>query len=495
LIPAVARQRSAVVRLCALLLTIAAAACENSSTPSVAIGNGTEESGLSLKVSANPNNVLSAVALVTPEPGVVSVHVTYEDPSGTVQSTPELAVGTFAGVPSPVVVPILGLRAETRYVLQAASKTAAGATSRSPTVTFTTGPLPSGVVPFKVAAGGQASAGYTLLDRLPPMSSTAVDYLTIVDGQGTPVWYLGLPGNLVGDAKRNWDGTFTAAIADTAHAIPGLVPGPATFEQYDVLGNHIRTWTSPGSLATDGHEFLLQPNGDAVFFGLNERTMDLTAYGGHADATVVGNVLQRVTPDGQVTFSWDVFDHLSIAQMDPLVSRTDALVDFTHANAIDVTPDSNYLASMRHLSQVILIDSQTGDIVWKLGGKDGDFQFVNDPLNGFSLQHGAQLLADNHVLLFDNGNGHSPQQSRGVEYVLDFGAKTATLVWSSEDTPPFFSQAMGYVQRIDNGNTLICYAIPSHVQEVDANGQVLWDLSDPHPEVGIYRAYRIDSLY
>src|SRR5216683_2974310 len=71
----------------------------------------------------------------------------------------------------------------------------------------------------------------------------------------------------------------------------------------------------------------------------------------------------------------------------------------TPANAIDVTEDGHYLVSMRHLSQVIKIDSQSGDIIWKLGGVDGDFAFEADPLGGFSLQHAIRELPNGNTLI------------------------------------------------------------------------------------------------
>lgn len=57
------------------------------------------------------------------------------------------------------------------------------------------------------------------------------------------------------------------------------------------------------------------------------------------------------------------------------------------------------MVSMRHLSQVIKIDSQSGDIIWKLGGVDGDFAFEADPLGGFSLQHAIRELPNGNTLI------------------------------------------------------------------------------------------------
>jgi outer membrane protein assembly factor BamB len=169
-------------------------------------------------------------------------------------------------------------------------------------------------------------------------------------------------------------------------------------------------------------------------------------------------------------------------------------VDFTHANAIDVMADGSYLISLRNLSQILKIDSTTGDILWRLGGEDGQFTFVNDSLNGFSCQHAARELPNGDIILFDDGDGHSPPQSRAVEYALDTTAMTATLVWSAEDNPPIFAAYMGNAERLPNGNTLIAYGEALHIQEVNASGDVLWDVVDPNQDFGFFRAFRVPTL-
>jgi hypothetical protein len=240
------------------------------------------------------------------------------------------------------------------------------------------------------------------------------------------------------------------------------------------------------------------PNGDALIMAINYRVMDLSPWGGPQAGTVFGNVLQRLTPAGNVVFAWDFLDHLSIESTDRLILNQltpDSELDFTHANAIDVTADGNYLVSMRHLSQVIKIDSTTGDLIWKLGGIGSNFAFEGDPLGGFSFQHAARELPNGNILLFDNGNGHNPPQSRAVEYQLDLDRFVATLVWQFNPEPHLFGLAMGFTQRLSNGNTLITYGFLPRVQEVSPSGQVLWDLQAPAGTGWIYRAVHISSLY
>ena len=138
------------------------------------------------------------------------------------------------------------------------------------------------------------------------------------------------------------------------------------------------------------------------------------------------------------------------------------------------------------------IDSTSGQILWRLGGKHSDFTFPDDPLGGPSMQHGVRELPNGNLLMFDNGNEHTPPQSRAVEYALDVPGHVAHLVWSYAPQPAVFAGAMGFAQRLTTGDTLITYGTLGLVQQVNPLGEVTWQMQ---ASTGVYRATRIDSLY
>ncbi len=140
----------------------------------------------------------------------------------------------------------------------------------------------------------------------------------------------------------------------------------------------------------------------------------------------------------------------------------------------------------------------TGDVIWKLGGKQNDFSFLNEneanSPDYFSYQHNISVLPNGNLTLFDNGNQHSPQHSRAVEYKIDEVNKTADMVWEYRHTPDIYSMAMGSVQRLSNGNTLIGWGSagmngdPS-VVEVHPDKSIAFELTLPKGETS-YRAFR-----
>lgn len=446
-------------------------------------------------VRASPNNALSAILSANIRYGS-QAHVNYSAAGLPPDSTPDFQVA-----PGTVSLPVLGLLPETDYEMWITASGPDGSSSDGPPVRFRTGALPPNLPVFNVDQRGELEPGYTMVAWIglggQPLRQQAIPPV-IIDAAGRVVWYRQLQ-NWVTDWQEQPDGTYTAAVNNIqVPDLPDLGSSATLYFQLDRQGEILRTWSAVGGWLTDDHELRLLPNGDALLMSINQTTMDLRPWGGSSHGTVLGNILQRVDVDGQLLFSWNALDRLSIDATDPMVlgQLTEASpLDFTHGNAIDLAADGNYLVSMRHLSQIIKIDSQNGDIIWKLGGVDGDFAFEADPLGGFSFQHAIRELPNGNLLLFDNGNGHHPPQSRAVEYQLDLDRRVATLVWQFNPQPHLFGAAMGFTQRLSNGNTLITYGFLPRVQEVDASGQVLWDLRAPEGAGWIYRAIRISSLY
>jgi len=130
--------------------------------------------------------------------------------------------------------------------------------------------------------------------------------------------------------------------------------------------------------------------------------------------------------------------------------------------------------------------------------RDEIFTFLNDNAsnspNYFSFQHNIHVLPYGDITLFDNGNQHSPPYSRGVEYKIDEQNKTADLVWEYRHKPDIYSTAMGSVQRLSNGNTVIGWGYASltgspAVTEVHPDNSTALEMHIPLGLIS-YRAYK-----
>jgi len=342
-------------------------------------------------------------------------------------------------------------------------------------VTGGTVELPNISVTYSTAT----APGYLFLSNL-LWSQPSTPSLLILKNDGTPVFARNLPANGY-DFKPQPDGTLT--YYDDASG---------EFIVLDSSCTDIDTIGSGNGYLTDPHDLRILPNGHALLLGVDNEVVDMSQQiaGGSSAATVVGYVIQELDLQRNAVFQWRSWDHYNITDAQH-IDLTAVWIDYVHGNSLDVDTDGNILFSSRHLNEVTKIDRQTGDIIWRLGGAHNQFTFINDSI-GFSYQHAVRRIANGDITLFDNGDFHVPAFSRAVEYRLDEVNKTATLVWQYRETPDIEGFAMGYVQRMENGNTLIGWGAGNPtVTEVGPGGNKLYEMSFD-PGIYSYRAYRYD---
>ncbi|MGE5431387.1 MAG: aryl-sulfate sulfotransferase, partial [Syntrophomonadaceae bacterium] len=317
-------------------------------------------------------------------------------------------------------------------------------------------------------------------------SKTIGNYLLIYNNDGSISKYFKIPqsGSLFkveanGQLSYNLKGNNNRIIMDTS-----FVP--------------VDTLKCGNGYKTNGHDALLLPNGHAILIANDKQPVDMSVVvqGGDPNALVTGLVVQELDASDNVVFQWRSWDYLPITASYFDLTMSD--IDLLHTNALAVDKEGNILVSMRHLSSIVKINRETGNVDWILGGKLNQFTFINEhESNGptyFSYQHNIEVLPNSNITLFDDGTQHTPQYSRGVEYKLDEQLKTATMVWEYRHTPDIYADAMGSVQRLPNGNTVIGWGnktgsgIPVYT-EVHPDNSVALELFFPAGQF-CYRAYK-----
>lgn len=316
--------------------------------------------------------------------------------------------------------------------------------------------------------------------------STVGSYLLILDNNGQIIYYQSMADQLAAfDFKVLPSGYITYyAQKDAVHVVMDA--------HYQVVG----TYAAQNGYHADLHDFLMTSDGYTFLMIADEETVDMSTVvnGGHPSAAVTGLVIQELDPDQNVIFEWRSWDHFAFS--DTIFSLTTQQIDLIHGNGLALTNDGNLLLSSRNLSSITKINLQTGEIIWRLGGKNSDFKFIND--EGFHFQHNIAVLPNGDITLFDNhGIDESPAASRALEYKLDLTNKTATLVWEYVHTPPVFTDYMGDVERLPDENTFIDWGdavtapgyVFSSMTEVTPDDQVVFELAFDKPYVS-YRAFR-----
>jgi hypothetical protein len=162
--------------------------------------------------------------------------------------------------------------------------------------------------------------------------------------------------------------------------------------------------------------------------------------------------------------------------------------DVFHTNSVQplerdlpgVASAGDLLVCVRQMDLIAILDPEAGEIVWELEGIE-----VEEP-------HQPQLLANGHILLFDNGT------HRGNSRVLEIDPRTHEVVWSYGDDPDqfFFSDKRGGCQRLPNGNTLITESERGRTFEVTPAGDVVWIHLQPKvahdKRAVVYRMHRVE---
>ncbi|MBN2103664.1 aryl-sulfate sulfotransferase [bacterium] len=316
-------------------------------------------------------------------------------------------------------------------------------------------------------------------------------YILILNNDGTPFWYQKLDAILRQFTKQP-TGLLTA-LTTYNHPVFGTIPH--SYIGMDNTYTVVDTFYAGPNAYVDEHELRVLPNGhyliiaEEKLFGVDMRTI---VQGGDPDANIDLTNLRELNERDSVVWEWRSLNHFEYTDIDPaLWHLTDSFIDFPHINSIDIDEDGHLVISSRHLSEVTKINRETKEIIWRLGGLRSDFVFIDDPFDGFSAQHDARCLGNGHYSIFDNGNGRWPQESRGVEYVLDTQAMTATLVWEYRSQPGRYSGQFGNVQQLPNGNKLINWGSDRHpnVTEVRPDGTIAYEMKFEDREK-CYRVHR-----
>ncbi len=316
--------------------------------------------------------------------------------------------------------------------------------------------------------------------------STVGSYLLILNGQGQIVYYQSVAGELAAfDFKRQSNGLLSY-----------WAQKESTFYLLDSHYQLVDSYQAGDGYVADLHDFQILPDGDVLLMAYDAVTVDMSKIvsGGKKDATVIGLVIQELDPSKNVIFEWRSWDHFSF--FDSTVKLTEQEVDLVHGNALALANDGNLLLSSRNLGEITKIDLQTGDVIWRLGGKANMFEFVDG--QPFAYQHDVRQLPNGNITVFDNhATTQDPAPSRGVEYKIDEANRTVTQVWEFTHVPPVFGTYMGNVERMADGNTFLSWGAPwtgagyayVSMTEVAPDNRTLFELAFDEPYVS-YRAFR-----
>ena len=341
-----------------------------------------------------------------------------------------------------------------------------GELGQSEDLEMRTGPLPSGM-PILSFEGGPID-GYLVSSLLGQACGPMV-----LDAQGHVVWYL-LEADGAEGCGRAWLST------DRRSVLYGvMVDGTESIRRVSLDGTHLEDLDVPGF----SHDFVEHADGTVAFLAHDIRTI-----GAGADATELwGDRLLERRPDGELVEIWNAWD---VYDPEDTAIEVTGGTSWTHGNALDYDPSTeHYTVGLRNPSALLHIERGSGEATWVLGGPTSTFT-LGDDTTATDYQHQFTVL-DDGVLVFDNRSS-DVDTARVVEYAFD--GDTAHEVWTYETVPPLVIVALGDALRLDNGDTIVSWSTAGQLEQVDAEGELIWRINT---DLGTAFGYlsHTDSLY
>ncbi|PAJ75256.1 hypothetical protein CJF42_06295 [Pseudoalteromonas sp. NBT06-2] len=436
--------------------------------------NDTPVSDSSLSVVGHSENNLMAIAsVITQENAQVIIEFSSENTA--LKQTLKSDLGKEH------VFTIVGMRENTPYNFKAIITDSNNQVYETDIETHTTGDLPADAPIVEVLTHEQNSLGGITFFAATEGASTFYG----VDEAGEYVWYLhgdNIPMSASPVVKSLGDGRLMLLLTRAVWII-------------DTKGEILQTYDLP----TYHHDVNLLSNGNLLVLTTEVATIN--------NEQIKGDKIIELDQQGNTLWQWSSFEHMDTERFPGVLANriNNGQKDWTHSNALFYDPhDDTILLSSRSQSWVLNIDHQTGNVLWILGDDkeisnsySGSFFTLNNG-SWMASQHAAMFTNLGDILIFDNRNeselAGNINNSRAVRYNINTNEMTAVQNW--EYIAPKYTQALGDVDELSNGNILINAGGPgssntAHIIEVtpELPSQVTWELIVLN--TAIYRAERI----
>jgi hypothetical protein len=308
----------------------------------------------------------------------------------------------------------------------------------------------------------------------------------IMDGRGGLVWYRPV------SRKASVHRAFNLRVGEY-HGAPVLswfvgavlhAHGYGHYEIHDQQYQQVAEIHAHNGYRADLHEFLITPEGTALFTCYGQGTAGRGAY-------YYGVVQEVDIATGKLLFQWRSDHHVPFSASYQGVPSSPEAWDYFHINSIAVDPsDGHLLISSRNTWACYKVHRRSGKVLWKLGGKDGDFRMAAG--THFAFQHHVWLHPGGVLTIFDNEAGPPDEagQSRGLVLHLDQRARRATFIRQFVHRPPVLSVALGSVQPLAGGHTMMGWGASGYFTEYGPGHRVLFD--GRLRNASSYRAFKQD---
>jgi hypothetical protein len=271
----------------------------------------------------------------------------------------------------------------------------------------------------------------------------------------------------------------------------GLGVGFGNDEIYGENYQRIASVNAGNGYQADLHDIQITPSGAAFITAYSIVEANLSSVGGATRGALQDAIVQEVDiKTGLVMFEWHAYGHVALDDSYwPRPASPATPWDYFHLNSISLDPwgDGNFLISARNTWAGYEIDHNSGQVLWRLGGRYSSFKM--DPGTQTAWQHDISWQPDHSLTLFDNGD--SPQehkQTRIVHERIDWSDRTVQLISQAVHTPSLLANSQGNDQLLADGNSFVGWGALPYMSEFSPAGKLVFDARIAAPGSS-YRAF------
>ncbi|HIA36062.1 MAG TPA: YHYH protein [Flavobacteriales bacterium] len=324
--------------------------------------------------------------------------------------------------------------------------------------------------------------------------------------------------------------------------IIGMGGGSGIVEMLDWNSNVIWSHSVSSTHGRQHHDIELLPNGNILLIVWDNRSQAEVTQAGSSTSNAYINSEQiiEIQPDiinggASVVWEWKAWDHL-IQDADVAKDHYGVIADhpervninflnhnstdWLHFNGVDYNDEfDQIIISVHNFSEFWIIDHSTttaeaadttggtygqgGDILYRWGNPQAYDQGTPTDQKLF-LQHHTHWIPDSYpnagrIILFNNQAGTPQGQNYSAVNILElpvningfytytggaYGPSNFDWTYQAPTPTDFYSNILSGVQRLENGNTLICEGVGGRFFEIDTNETIVWEYINPVNDLG-----------
>lgn len=218
------------------------------------------------------------------------------------------------------------------------------------------------------------------------------------------------------------------------------------------------------------HHELLERKGKLYTVALKQRKIK---YRGFLITFSIDELLELNPKNGEVISRHNLFKALSNAGVNfnfnmafRKFTKEKRLYEVMHTNSLFIADrqikgfmnEGDFLISLKHLDLLVVYSPEYKKITWQWSYPD---------LFG---QHTASILKNGHVLLLNNGRKSTGSMAIELEPV----SKQIVWLFPTNNDKKFYTQTMGNVQSLPNGNILFANGHNGTAYEINRAGEEVW---------------------